>query len=217
MHAGLNRSTLLAVGNVLAAVGVLWFGLRVSAQNKRLQNANAVLRTTAEKPYLIRNFDLDILPFLRPVSVVSFHSKPARRILLFGKDGCNFCVQQLPWWKRLIAESSEHGLFSEVWLISTNAGRDFEAFAREIGPLGLPVQRYAAITSAGFAVGTGVAGVPTTVVTDEDRVLLVYAGIMNEELLRESVKIITEPTASARFLRRGAVERVSRGGPGTPP
>lgn len=210
MLAGLNRSSLLVVGNALAAVGVLWFGLRVSAQNKRLQNENVILRATTEKPYLIRNFELDILPFLRPVNLVASSSKPARRILLFGKDSCNSCIQQLPWWERLIAASAEKGLVTEVWLISTNAGHEFESFARGIAPLGLPVQRYTVATSAGFAVGTGIAGVPTTIVTDENRVLLVYAGIMNEDLLRESVKIITEPPASARFLRRGAIERISR-------
>jgi len=179
----------------------------VARSNQRLRSENALLRTVADQPFLIRNFELNLLPYLRPLTASGTPLHVGKRIVLFGKDGCRFCTIQGPWWKRLI-EAASHGLASEIWLVSLNQGREFETFAKEIAPVGLPVRRYSVTSVAAFTLGTGLKGVPTTLITSDDRVQLVHTGTWNEELLAEAVQVMSEPAISTKFLPPGQLELV---------
>jgi hypothetical protein len=202
-------SKFLIATNILAASGVLWYGVRVSLDNRHILVENRLLRSAAQKPYVIRNLEVSLLPYLRPIGPPDAPPRPAKRLVLFGKDGCRFCAEQFPWWKRLVSTASERGLVSEVWLVSMNEGREFETLAHDFTQMGVPLRRYSVVSSAAFTAASGITGVPATVaISDDDRVTLAFTGILNEELLEGAVQAISEPSGSARFFPRTQLEPI---------
>jgi hypothetical protein len=202
--------TVLIGANMALAFGVLLFGARVSSSNRRLETENKLLRDTARKPYLIRNFELDLIPYLRPLDSVQRPAASSRRLILFGKDGCKFCAQQMPWWQHIVDVAAKRSLISELWLVSMNQGEEFERFAKGLSHPGLAVKRYSVLDVPAFILGTGLNGVPTTMVTTGDLVQLVHSGTYNDQLMTDTLKVMTGNVASAQFLPRGPVERLTR-------
>jgi len=198
----LRTSRALVALNILASMAVLWFGIQVSLTNRQLQVENSLLKSTAQKPYVIRNLEPTLLPYLRALDSGTGTASTGRRMILFGRDGCKFCRVQFPYWQKLVAAAAERRVVSEVWLVSMNEGRELEQFAHIIAPLGLPVHRFSVTTVTGFDLGTGINGVPTTVVTNDGRVELVHTGTFTEELLQEALRRLATPNLATIFLPR---------------
>lgn len=105
----------------------------------------------------------------------------------------------------MIVATAKNGSIAEVWLISLNEGREFDELAENAKHVGLSVRRYRVISQAALHLCSGIVGVPTTIVTNNDRVLLAHSGLLNDNLLGTALKIMDRPGESAEFLPLGAV------------
>ena len=195
--------------NLLVVAATLGFGWRVSLKNTQLRAENLEIRRAIRMPYIIRGFEMGLVQYLKPVDGGSAPlASGGTRMILFGRDTCPVCETQIPWWKRLADKAVTSGAVSEVWIVSLDDGLKLKDLAEQIRVAGIPVRRYTVSTIGGFTVATGVSGVPTTVVTRDGRVIAAHAGAFTEEVLSEMVGVISSPTTTAHFPRRGIRELV---------
>lgn len=198
----------LTTAAVVASGVILWFGWSVAGQNRKLRAENTALKQTAETPYLIRDFELNALPYLTPVGAASDSSvkETSARFLFVADEKCGFCSQQMEWWEKTITEERKRERSFEVWLISLGTGKEFGELARYLSVAGQPFRQYSANSREYFVLATGVTSVPATVFTRNNRVILAHSGVFSDALFKTALDILNSDPAGARFLRRSAVQ-----------
>ena len=155
MRSLINGTPSVIVSGILV-IAVTCFGWKIEAKNRELTAANQDLRrmVTKQKPHIIRNLDLDILPLVEPVSP-DYHISAAsgdERLILVASDSCAICEKQLPLWKRLV-----QGLPAgrEVWMVSMDRGKKFSDMAGFLRSSGRPYKWLRATDLAVFVLSTG--------------------------------------------------------------
>jgi hypothetical protein len=201
----LNGKNVFHSITIIVAVLVMGFGLSVSLRNAKLTSEIAILKSSLERPYLLRNFEFTVLPYLKPLSssLQSTGVDADRKLLFVARNSCGFCSSQLPWWRRMVEAPSAQEQ-SEVWLISIGSGELFADLVAYLGKAGRRYRQFTALSPEVFALGSGIQAVPTTIVTRGDRVVLVHSGVFTDEVW-EAVTSILDASHhdSVRFLPPG--------------
>lgn len=196
---------------IISGILIVVFGLRVSLHNKSLAAENALLRKSMDTRVVIRNFELDILPYVTQVGGARTPvSSQDEKVMLFARDGCPYCAKQMPIWKELVG-SSIFDRGAEFWLVSLGKVGAFGDLSQLLTSKGQPFREFTAPDVGTFALCTGIRGVPTTVVTKSNQAKLVYLGEFTQEV-RERVfaGIFADASAAARFPSIGLSEPLIR-------
>ncbi len=184
---------------------------RILLQNGALSTENALLRNAIGTPLIMRDFEVNLLPYVTPLEA---HVTPgptgSQRVILVAKEGCPYCVKQLPMWEEFVT-SSVLPKNTEIWLVSLTGGREFGELKRTMAAQARPHREFAVVNAAAFTLSTGIRGVPTTIVTRDNRVQLVYAGLFTDSVRSQLLSgDLLSPSVRAQFPSPGRVESILR-------
>jgi len=203
------------IGRFISALGmgsgvfILLISWRVRLNSENVAAENAMLRKAIGTPLIIRNLEIDILPYLMPVSPPEQpQSNGAEKVMLFARDTCSYCLQQIPMWKDLLG-SVVLDKDAEVWLISLGRADAFRDVAGFLAGKGRSYREFRVPAVEVFALCTGIRGVPTTIITQNNRVRLVYAGIFTQRIQEQIIpRVLAEPLSQATFPGVGRTEAI---------
>jgi hypothetical protein len=199
---------ILAVVGMVSALSIVAFGWRISLKNRQLASENAALRGAMETPRVIRNFEPDILPYLDALPPVpAAGASVNERFIFVSRSTCPYCARQLPFWKRMV-DLMLPRQDAEVWLISLDGSEAFGDMPGLLASNQHPYREFTARSIQTFSLCTGIQGVPTTIVTTANRVVLFHAGLLTEQLMGTISDILHEQLVSARFPPFGRTEPV---------
>jgi hypothetical protein len=212
MDRNLVAGRLVSIVAVGCAVVVLVLAWHVSLKNKSIAAENALLKNALGNPFVIRDLELDVLPHMTAVAPsVMPQPSMAEKVMFVAREGCQYCEKQLPIWKNLVRSSVLEG-GAEIWLISLGEGsKAFGDLAQTLTSQGRPYRKFRVDSIAAFALGTGIRGTPTTVITKDNRVRLVYAGLFSDPIRDEvfSGRLLA-PSARGMFPSAGRTEPITR-------
>ncbi|HLH17034.1 MAG TPA: hypothetical protein VKX45_07425 [Bryobacteraceae bacterium] len=209
MDLKLRRIRVTSIIGVASAVLILAFGWRTWIDSKNVAAENASLREALGRPVIIRDFELDILPYMVPVRPVTLpQPSNTEKVILVAKQTCPYCAKQLPIWKDLAA-SSVLDKDAEFWLISLGEADAFHDLTQTLAARGRSYREFRVPDVALFGLCTGIRGTPTTIVTSGNRVTLVYAGLFTEPIRKQVFSgAVLKSSARVRFPSPGLTEAV---------
>jgi hypothetical protein len=204
------KQIVMTAATILIAALVIGFGWKVQARDARLFAENKELKRSVGlwKPHIIRNFDLDLLPYLSPVSQEYTRATDSGdRFIFIARDACHFCAAQIPFWKRMVAAAPKN---TEIWLVSLDAGEHFAELANFVQSSGHVFRRFGVRDSVAFVLSTGILGTPATIVTKDQVVTMYYPGLFTEDLFAKVQSLIYAPaSAGATFFHSGQRDIIS--------
>jgi hypothetical protein len=200
MRIKLDSRRITSIIGAGSAVLILLFGWRVLLTSKNVAAENALLRRAIGTPLVIRGFELDILPYMVPVRPgTAPPPSNTEKAIFVARETCQYCARQLPIWKDLVA-SPVLQKDAEICLISLGEADAFGDLTQTLSAGGRSYREFRVPDIEAFVLCTGIRGTPTTIITRDNGVRLVYAGLFTEPIRNQVFSgALLEPSARVRF------------------
>jgi hypothetical protein len=211
MKTKLDSGRVASIIALISAVLVLALGWRVSHTSESVAAENALLRNALESPLVIRDYELDILPYMTPVrSGDAPQPSNTEKAIFVAKQTCQYCAKQLPIWKDL-ATSSVLDKDAEIWLVSLGEANAFGDLAKTLTSQGRSYREFRVGSIAAFVLCTGIRATPTTIIAKDNRVRLVYPGLFTDAVRNQMFSGgLLAPSTRVRFPSAGLSEATLR-------
>lgn len=176
-----------------------WFVIR---EDRKIRAEADAIKKAAMMPFVVRGFELDMLPYISPVGHTSYPTGDESDdvLILVGRDSCPVCKKQMPWWKRTL-EVVPHDRKLEVWLVSLDAGNGFSDLIEYLDATHRAHRQFTVPSVDLFTLRTGVSAVPMTISTKAHRVTLVHTGMFRDADFERIKSALLAPVESAIFIR----------------